>query len=467
MAAALAGLLASGSAIPSVASPDVRSGPQHYYHLNSHPVVDPDYPAVGTTTVDALHYLLHLDWDDEKRMLSGRAKIIFRAPTHESSFSLDLEHRLHVSSVLVDGVAADYEHHGAMLSVAPAALGRGVHGVRVTYKGKPGPVAAPTTRSDIPHLGWTDQPDGSAWSLQEPYGAYTWYPVNDHPSDKASYDITWVTRKAWRGISNGRLLSDDVVDGRRVMHWQQYLPMASYLVAAAVGPYHSVTQRGPHGLHLTYWLRGHDGRSLAVLRRSPSLIAWLEHRLGRYPFGRWLSDVVEPTHSAEETQTMVTMGRSVLHSPEGLPDLLHEYSHQWYGDEVTPRDWTDLWMNESFAMYIQFRWMVDHNYASMAFFRRQMDKYDQRYRHHYGPPGRYDRTEFGAINVYYCGARMLDRMHSKLGNREMWRLLRKWPRTHRYANADRSDWIRYVNHQTGRNFTHFIHHWLMAKHSPK
>jgi aminopeptidase N len=381
---------------------------------------------------------------------------------------IDFGAPLHATSVRVDGRARPARHSGHKLAIAAGPMtADSRHTLTISYHGKPKPVGAPTTRKDIPDLGWTVQPNGQAWSVQEPYGAFTWYPVNDQPSDKAFYDITWHTKAAWRGVSNGRLVSDTVAGGQRAMHWRLGSPAASYLVTAALGPYHRYLDTGPHGLPITYWVRNADRDVLPDLRRTPAMIGWLEAHLGRFPFKR-IGAVVVPTNTAEETQTMITIGPAVLRERHrgGLAELLHEYSHQWYGDEVTPNNWKDLWLNESFAMYIQMRWDADHGFGSMRYWRTQMEFDDQYLRSKYGPPGGYDRRNFAELNVYYCGARMLDRLHSMLGTKLFAKVLRDWPRGHRFGNGDRRAWIKYLDRVTGENLRPFVQRWLNSQTSP-
>jgi aminopeptidase N len=467
--AGLAGLLAAGCGGQAALAthPSTPAAGPAYTAAISHPIKDPYYPSKGTTSVDTLHYGLDLTWNAGSRQLSGTAAIRFRATRSESAITLDLAAPMQVASVRLDGAVVPSSHAGHKLTIATGALARNSrHTVAIRYSGNPQPVAAPTSRSDIPGVGWTVQPSGQVWSIQEPYGAFTWYPVNDQPSDKAYYDITWHTQPTWSGVSNGQLVSDTVVDGQRVMHWHLASPAASYLVAVAIGPYREHRDTGPHGLPITYWVRPKDASVLPALRRTPAMLRWLEAHLGPYPF-ETLGAVVEPTNSAEETQTMVSMGASVLkEGADGLPDLLHEYSHQWYGDTVTPNNWKDLWLNESFAMYIQFRWDADHHFGSMAHWRAQMNSSDQQLRTEYGPPGSYDRNNFAELDVYYCGARMLDRLHAMLGNTVFAKVLRDWPQQHRFATADRSEWISYLDHVTGRNLRSFVHRWLTSPTSP-
>lgn len=440
-------------------------GGHRYSAALSHPRRDPYYPAVGVTSVDALHYGLDLRWDDTSRTLTGRATIRFRASRRESSVALDLGSPLRVSRVLLDGGAVPSTHRGHVLRMATGVLARhSRHVLVISYAGHPQPVPAPTDRSDIATTGWTTTPDGQAWSVQEPYGAFTWYPVNDHPSDKAFYEITLTTRKAWRGVTDGDLRRDEVSGRLRTMRWRLASPAASYLVALEIGPYRAHHRTGPHGLPITYWVRPQNRALLHDLRRTPGDVRWLEARLGRYPFGQ-LGVVVSPTESAEETQTMVTMGADVLRF-EGPGDLAHELAHQWYGDEVTPDNWPDLWMNESFAMYLQIRWEATHGVESMGRWRHYLVASDQRTRRQDGPPGRYFRDDFAGNSVYLCGALMLDRLHSMLPAAAFATLLRGWPRLHRFGSVHRSEWVRYLDRVTGRDLAPFVHRWLDSTTSP-
>jgi aminopeptidase N len=463
LALALPVVLLAGGAAVSAAPAGAHAGPT-YAAARSHPLTDPYYPSVGVTSVDALHYGLDLRWDDVNRVLTGTARILFRATRDESSVQLDLGKPLQVSAVLLDGHAVTATHSGHVLTMATGALARNSrHTLTISYAGTPQTVTTPTGRSDIAQAGWTTTSDGEAWSIQEPFGAYTWYPVNDHPSDKAFYDITLRTKKAWHGVTDGRLRSDQVVGDERVMRWHLGSPAASYLVAIDIGPYRLHRDTGPHGLPVRYWVRTVDRGALPELRRTPGMLRWLEGRLGRFPF-RQVGIVAAPTDSAEETQTMVTMSADLLSEHDGS-DLAHELAHQWYGDEVTPDNWPDLWMNESFAMYIEIHWDASHDRADWRFWRNQM-QHDQRLRNADGPPGRYFKRDFASLCEYICGALMLRHLRHMLGAKTFGEVLRGWPAAHRFGSVHRSEWVHYLNRVSGRNLTAFVHRWLDAKRTP-
>jgi aminopeptidase N len=432
----------------------------------SDPRADSQYPKTGSNTLDALHYALGLTWNGRTRHLAGIAAIDFRVPAAESDVSLDFGPSLAPSQVTLDGRRVDATHPGAKLVVDTGPLvTNSRHRLRIRYGGIPRSFHPGPGEADLAGEGWNTETDGQVWTIQEPFGAYTWFPVDDQPADKAFYDITWHTKAAWTGVSNGQLVGDTVHHGERTARWELDSPAASYLVTAAIGPYRQYQQTGPHGLPLTYWVTPSDTAVLRVLRQSPAMLTWLEARLGRYPFAS-LGDVVVPTHSAVETQTMVTVGSPVLRSVDARADLLHEYVHQWYGDEVTPSTWRDLWLNETFAYYLQLVWEASHGVTTTAAWTAMLNHDDQQLRTAYGPPGEPKPADFAALNVYECGARMLERLRQKLGAAAFATALRGWPASRRFRSADRGDWIGFVDRATHRQLGGFITRWLTARTSP-
>ncbi len=459
-------VLLAASASAGQAAPVMPTG-KKYTPAVSHPREDPYYPSKGDPRVDTLHYRLDLRWAPRSRTLTGTATILLRVTRHVRRLQLDLGHPLHVRAVRLDGTRVPASHPGKNLVIHTGPLAKDSrHTVRVAYSGHPQPVKAPVSRGDFSTVGWTTTSSGNAWTMQEPFGAFTWYPANDQPADKAYYDVTITTPAGDVGIFNGHLTSRRTLHGRTVTRWHLGSPAASYLTTIAVGNYRRYRDTGPHGLPINYWVEPRDRYLLPWLRRTPSMIRWLEAHLGPYPFNQ-IGAVVVPSQSAMETQTLVTMGDGLGVSRRlFVTDLLHEYAHQWYGDTVTPDNWKDLWLNEGFAMYLQIRFEVDRGYATMQFWRRTLARVDQPMRSRYGPPGEYFRDDFASSNVYYCVAYMLDRLRARLGSATFEKVLRQWPQQHRYANANRNTWIGWLDGITRRQLRPFVTAWLTSPHTP-
>lgn len=458
LASATAG--AAHAAHPSPLSADGKGGKGY-----SHPVEDPYYPAKSNPEVDALHYNLGLSWDGTR--LRGDVQVRFRAAIATDGIRLDLIHSLKVTSVDLDGAPVDAIQRGDGLLVDTGDLAKNsVHVVAITYSGRPHTVEAPSHRGDQGEgLGWTLDQDGNVYTFQEPYGAYTWFPVNDHPSDKAMYDAQITVPKGDTGIFNGVLRGQHPAGAKATtFDWHLDSPAASYLTTIAIGPYKAHHDTMADGTPATYWVLPRDEDDLAKLTsQSQQAFTWLLDHAGPYPFSTF-GTVVTGGSSAMETQTLVTMSRPALDRPDAVVE--HEMAHQWYGDAISPRNWLGVWLNEGWAMWMQ---QAFETYRGGYQYLGGMDNwwpYDEASRQESGPPGHWDRQSFGDLNIYLGPAMMLDRIRRQIGNAEFTRLSKDWVLEHRYGVVDRDEFITWVNAETGKDFTRLIDKWLDSEHTP-
>ena len=429
----------------------------------STPVEDRVYPDIGDPGVDALHYWLTLDWDPATRRLDAVERLRLRATTDADKLRLDLDQPMRPSSVRLDGRETPYSHDGKDLVVDAPVEADGEHTLVIRYAGRPEPVPAPVQRSDFSETGWTVTADGGVWTMQEPYGAYSWYAVNDQPSDKALYDVTVTAPAPMVGVSNGRLLSRRTRDGDTVTRWRLDEPASSYLVTVAIGDLQMRRDRSPSGVPITYWTPRDRPDLARRLRRAPAALAWLEDRLGPYPFDT-VGFLVVDSESGMETQTMITLGDTrYATSPEVL---VHELAHHWYGDEVTPVDWRDVWMSEGMATFLQGTWMSEQGLPAGQPFARWAG-YDYQLRSSAGPPAYYHPDSFGSGNVYYIPAVMWEELRKKLGDDLFWRLVRAWPSVHEDGNADYGDITTWWSEQSGQDLQGLFDEWLLSPDSPR
>ncbi len=183
-----------------------------------------------------------------------------------------------------------------------------------------------------------------------------------------------------------------------------------------------------------------------------STTSWLRHAIlgGCYAFRQPIGQAL-------------TLGTGIYDRLDSREVLLHELAHQWHGDTVTPNNWKDLWLNESFASYLDTRWSATHGvHAPVG---RYWRGGDQRWRTENGPPGAYQRREFGSICVYYYGALMLHELRGKIGAPTFDRSLRAWVRQHRNTTVDRSSYIHWVNRFTDMRLGRWIKRWLTSRRS--
>ncbi len=192
---------------------------------------DPYFPQDGNGGYDVSSYALDLRMDPRKNGLEGVATIAANATHGLTQFNLDLD-GLTVSKATVNGVAATFTQRSGELTVKPAVpvLGGTRMTVVVTYAGKPARLKEQFGGGPVP------TPSGVIF-LGEPHSASTWFPVNDHPLDTASYTTHLTVPKGLRAISNGLLQGTATESGWTTWTWHAAEPMAPYLAMAAVGEF--------------------------------------------------------------------------------------------------------------------------------------------------------------------------------------------------------------------------------------
>jgi aminopeptidase N len=458
---------------PLPPSADVRTGrwwpieptPARLRSARSRPVEDPYYPGTSNPEFDALHYLLRLDWNGTR--LKGRTTVLFRAAATTRQVRLDLSQALRAGSVRLDGRSIAYSQSGDAIVMRTGRLRENTrHVVTIAYAGVPHSTPAPSRRSDLAEgLGWNVDRHGSVYTFQEPYGAFTWYPVNDEPSDKALYDAVISTHGRDVAVFNGDLVSRSRHGGTTVSRWHLDAPAASYLTTLAIGPYSRSVVTTGSGMDIAYWVLPRDRSALRILETEGSnAFDWLVAHAGPYPFDS-LGVVVVDGDSAMETQTMITFGRTELSRPDSV--LEHEMAHQWFGDSLTPRTWPDLWLNEGWAMYME-QWFesTTHRqpYAGGITHWRHLD---QQSRDRSGPPASYGPQTFGDLNVYLGPAMMLDAIRVRIGDSAFDRLVKAWARRHALSTVSRALFTRWLQADTGRQLGPLLHAWLDSGRTPR
>ena len=148
---------------------------------------DPFFPLAGNGGYDVRHYSLDLNYAQAQNRLNGRVAVFAKATQNLSQFDLDLRDFYAVSRVSVNQRPASFsQNSGQELTIRPrGGLRRGSGFVVVVeYAGTPQPVIDPDGSPD----GWIPTDDG-AMVVNEPQGSPGWFPVNDTPRDKATYDF--------------------------------------------------------------------------------------------------------------------------------------------------------------------------------------------------------------------------------------------------------------------------------------
>ncbi|MFK4104410.1 M1 family metallopeptidase [Streptomyces sp. NPDC019531] len=422
---------------------------------------DPYFPLAGNGGYHVGHYDLTLRYDPGSGHLDGKAVLTARATQRLSRFDLDFE-GLTVTGLTVDHTKADFRRDGQELVVTPRrALRKGERfTVTVSYQGKPGPVTDPDGSLD----GWIPTDDG-AFVAGEPQGAMTWFPANNHPTDKSSYDFTITVPKGRTAVANGVLLSQRTAHGATTFRWRQSEPMAAYLATATVGKFKVEQFTTRNGIRVYNAVDPREAAAAApVLKKLPSVLEWETKFFGPYPF-RAAGSIVD--RAPNVGYALETQSRPVYDRAPDVSTLVHENAHQWFGDSVSLTSWKDIWLNEGFATYAEWLYAEQHGGDSAQ--KTFDDLYarpasDGLWEFPPGDPG--SGANIFGTPVYARGAMTLHVLRTTVGDRAFFRTLRAWAAEHREGNGTTAQFVRLAERVSGKKLDGLFKTWLSAPGKP-
>jgi aminopeptidase N len=300
----------------------------------------------------------------------------------------------------------------------------------------------------------------------------TWFPSNNHPRDKATYDIAVTVPSGLTAIANGvEAGTVDAGGGWTTWRWRENRPMAPYLATMAIGKFR-VLRGGADGLPVVGAVAA--GLSTDVddaIRSTPEIVSYLASLFGPYPFDAMGGIVVDaPGMSfALETQTRPVYGPGFFTGGDRARRTItvaHELTHQWFGDSVSLHDWRDIWLNEGFATYGQWLW-TEH--LGIATVQRSVDEaYDAPgngpgWQPPPGDPG-VDRL-FGG-SVYERGGMTLHTLRMAVGDDAFFRILRTWAAQRRYGTGTTAEFVALAEQVAGRSLADLFDAWLYRTPKP-
>jgi Peptidase family M1 domain/Peptidase M1 N-terminal domain len=375
LVAAFVALLLTTVVTPAGASPG-QGGGSGRCHAGAPGLGDDYYPLYGNGGYDVARYLLKVSYDPATDRLAGVATISARATETLCRFNLDFQ-GLTVRSVRVDGQKARWARsQDHELTVTPKhRLEKGRRFTTVVrYDGVPRTQIDLSVPEEPLPYGWIHTDDGAV-VVSEPEGSANWFPLNDHPTDKAAFTFVVTVPAGLEAISNGRLVGRRTHDHRTTWVWDAPDLMAPYLATATIGQFDLRSYRTAQGLRMydavdpDLYGEPVDPEDPASptfgeivdgsLARQGEILGFLSGQFGPYPFstGGGIVDDAPDLFFALEVQTRSIYPGSAFSDPvDGDLLVVHENAHQWFGDSVALAEWKHMWLNEGFATYAEWLW---------------------------------------------------------------------------------------------------------------
>jgi aminopeptidase N len=414
---------------------------------------DPFFPQAGNGGYDVKHYSLKLDYTRATNRLDGRATISARATQSVSRFNLDLR-GFRIDDLQVDGRDARFTRAGQELTVIPRDPLHAGHSftVIVGYGGQPQEIIDPDESSE----GWVTTEDG-AFVVGEPQGAPGWFPANDNPRDKATYDFEINVPAGITALANGRLLSKATRHGRTTWRWAEDSPMATYLATATNGVFELRVSRTRDGLPIYDAVDPSQTVAWATLANEPEILDFLSGLYGRYPFSS-AGAIVDQSDVGYALESQTKPNYDV--APD-LATVVHELAHQWWGNSVSLTVWPDIWLNEGFATWTE--WIYDERHGGDT----AADRFDAAYARPADdpfweePPAALSGPDVMFSDVPYDrGAMTLQALRAKVGTGTFLAILRAWYADNRDGNVTTADFIALAERKSHRQLDRFFDVWL-------
>ncbi len=311
------------------------------------------------------------------------------------------------------------------------------------------------------------------WTQGEPTDNRCWFPTWDEPNDKTPSELIVTVPHGWTVVGNGLLRAHTHDASSDTWDWNAPLPKSTYLIAFAAGPFQEVPDTLGNLAVDGFVAPGLAKAGSLCFRNTPAMIAYYERITGvPYPFEKYDQIAVERDMfgGMEDASNTIVTDRA-LHPPsenvERSCDLLvsHELAQQWYGDDATTVDWSNIWLNEGFATYYDELWTGERfgtaafeyaRYLAQQKYFAETDRYmrpivDYKYR---------DPLQLFDASGHERPAQALHMLRWMVGDARFFRAVDAYLRTYAYRNADTHQFFAAIDKSLGTDLTWFENEWF-------
>jgi len=330
-----------------------------------------------------------------------------------------------------------------------------------------------------PEMGYNAE-DTHLYTQGQTHEAPHWYPNYDYPNERSTSEVICRVPADMVVLSNGRLISEEIdqESGLKVVRWLQDKPHVNYLIALAAGKFKKVESSHRNIPLAFYTPTSHIEQAENSFKDTADMIAFYEAEIGvPYPWDKYFQVVCEDFGGGMENTSLTILGHGTLFTKEtenirsSQSLVAHELVHQWFGDYVTCKDWSHLWLNEGFAVYYEelydghkngrdsmlyglYRtagWMVgDRPHEKPIVCRSYTDAWEQ-----------FD------YRAYSKGAWVLHMLRTELGEELFRKCIKTYLERHALSSVVTEDLNAVVEELSGRSFDRFFDQWVYHGGYPK
>ena len=430
-----------------------------------------------------LSYDLDLVLDPGPPSISGRMEIELQALSAGLQIiHLDLVSNLECLEVEAGGTALFFQHSGDSLLVhlAEPLAETQAETLSIAWEGRPLPHGS--FRAGLMfrthHAGTLADPSDdmpAIANVSETWSAHSWWPCKDHPADKALVSLTATVPDTLSLVSNGTLVSvESSQPGWTTYQWREDFPLPTYLVSVAASNYVVWSENcvvsssfGPdQNIPLGFHVFPHDQPDGEIdLAITCEAMQFMSDLAGPYPFAGEKYDQVEIKWGGAMEHTTATSLPMMFFTGTGQFEtlLVHELSHHWFGNSLTPAVWADIWLNEGFARYCEALW-IEQRQGREAYVEFMDMIGPQHYPDMFEGRGLLSDPDpiMPNLLVYDKGAWLLHSLRLLLGDDVFFNILNAYATDPQlqYGSVVTTDFIRLAEQFAARSLNHFFDPWL-------
>ena len=449
----------------------------------------PQAISARTRTYDVQHYIIRTSFDRANKIVFGDT-IVQLKPLKENfqTFELDAAN-MRFESVKLDAsdTNLNYKISGEKIIItldkaySPADL----ISVRLKYSTKPKKgayfVDAQTEDGEISRA-------AQVWTQGEPEEAHHWFPSYDFPDDKATSEQFITTEKAETAIANGELLeTKENADGTRTFYYKMPVVHSSYLTSFVVGTYVKISDSYKN-IPLGFYVYP-DKTAIApqAFGNTKNMMRIFEDLTGvDYPYNKYDQTIVAKFRfGGMENITATTLADSEIFLADfsfakgSVEDLVsHEIAHSWFGNLVTCENWSELWLNEGFATFMEAAYREKANGREDYLRKIKEDARlfiiadavsNNRHGLFFGA-ARGNEALFDQNNAsiaYQKGSAVVHTLRETVGNENFWKAINIYLNRHKLGNVETIDLQKAMEEVSGMKLDWFFKQWVYGAGYPK
>ncbi len=316
-------------------------------------------------------------------------------------------------------------------------------------------------------------------------GASLWYPCKDDWGDEPDFgaQLNIIVPSNLVGIGNGKLISKkDLPNNKTNYSWRVNNPINPYNIVPYIGNYKNFSEvyKGKKGdLLLDFWvLEENLEKAKNHFKQVQSMLTCFEEKLGPYPFYEDSYKLVEAPFVGMEHQSNIAygnkfengyLGHDISRTGLGLNwdyIIVHESGHEWFGNSITGKKKSDMWIHESFTTY------TEGIYTSCINGKNAGDDYIIGLRANIKNDSlilnENNLEQEGSADMYSKGANIIHTFKEVLNNETIfYNLLRHLTKTLHNKTITSKDFINTINNFTKKNYTSFFNQYLKTTVIPR